>query len=71
MSTRDFEAMLVPLSGDQLARLEKAAVDRLSAAVKSWRAVEQAPLLTREKAKRRLIDAEAVASEFGALGKEC
>lgn len=59
------------LGGDQLARLEKAAVDRLSKAVRSERAVAGAPSITREAAEARVLDAEAVAAEFGAIGKEC
>jgi hypothetical protein len=71
VSPQDFKAMLVVLCGDELARLEKDAVDELSAAAKSWQAVEHAPALTREPAEERLLDAEAVAAEFGAIGKEC
>lgn len=68
MSVRD---QITVLCGDPLARLEKAAVDRLSAAVKSRRAVEHAPALTRDKADQAVLDAEALCSEFGALGSEC
>ncbi len=71
MNAPDLNAMAIVVSGDSLLREQHKAFDRLAGAVKSRRAVEAAPSLTREKAEQRVLDAEAVASEFGALGKEC
>jgi hypothetical protein len=63
--------MLVVHADDSLARLQRKAMEDLSRAVKAERVAKGAPKGIREGFERRVLDAEAVCSEHGALGKEC
>jgi hypothetical protein len=71
MSTRDFMAMLVVHTGDSLARLQHKAMEDLARTERAVRVAEGAPNSIKADLVGRVLDAEAVCAEHGALGKEC
>ncbi len=70
MTTRDLKAMEIVMAGDSLDRAQKAAFDRLLKAETLAKQVSDWPEF-RDFAAERVLDADAVCHEFGALGAEC
>lgn len=71
MTIGELNAMAIVLSGDSLLRKQRDAFDALLEAEKRARASENWAECFRERIAVRLLDAEAVCQEFGALGAEC